>query len=135
MGSSRLSITLVAKESGWAAFQISGLSMWIVSPTTFCICEFEQPQRPYCHLIWLPDSVECAGRTEGLAQPTPHYTASILEDMSVEEHSQLLADKLSSVGVFREVVCLLKVSALGFPLVFRFSLFEKFAWSARETYS
>lgn len=47
----------------------------------------------------------------GIAQPTPYYNESILEDMFLEDHSALLKKNLSGSKTFVEALLLLKVWA------------------------
>lgn len=47
---------------------------------------------------------------DGVAQPTPHYNSSILEDMAIESTALVLKETLIGNEAMRDAVLLLKVS-------------------------
>jgi hypothetical protein len=48
-------------------------------------------------------------RPDGVAQPTPHYNSSILEDMAIESTALVLKEALIGNEAMRDAVLLLKV--------------------------
>jgi len=46
---------------------------------------------------------------DGVAQPTPHYNSSILEDMTIESSAAMLKEALIGNEAMRDAVLLLKV--------------------------
>lgn len=46
---------------------------------------------------------------DGVAQPTPHYNSSILEDMTIESSAEMLKETLMGNEAMRDAVLLLKV--------------------------
>lgn len=47
-----------------------------------------------------------------MAQPTPHYNSSILEDMAIESTSEMLKEALLENEAMRDAVLLLKVRSI-----------------------
>ena len=57
-----------------------------------------------------------AGGVQAPRQPTPHYNTSIITDMLVEQHQQVLQSAFDAVPRLREAIVLLKVHHCAFIL-------------------